>query len=55
MELTWSWAFSMFTRDYKEFKNNYVKLREGMILSNEPGFYKKMILNKNRKSNFIKK
>ena len=22
-------------------KNNYVKLREGMILSNEPGFYKK--------------
>ena len=22
-------------------KNNYVKLKEGMILSNEPGFYKK--------------
>ena len=22
-------------------KNNYIKLKEGMILSNEPGFYKK--------------
>ena len=22
-------------------KNNYIKLREGMILSNEPGYYKK--------------
>ena len=36
-------------------KNNNVSLKEGMVISNEPGFYKKVDLNKTENLIWIKK
>ena len=32
-------SFQMYTRDLNQYQNLILKLKEGMILSNEPGYY----------------
>ena len=31
----------MFMKDLKHFKNNQINFKEGMVVSNEPGYYEK--------------
>ena len=48
-------GFSNVREGLSYFKNNKVLIEEGMVISNEPGYMKIEIWNKNRKFNIRKK